>query len=122
MKPAYREPSSRTYTEWAVHLEGALGAMGSEYLIEGSTEFAAQTQLEWWRRNRSDVEATLVSRVVTVERSGWAPRSPIRMVVADLPEGVAAMVVSPVDPGEVLPGETVAEAMVRLNRAVKITE
>lgn len=45
---------------------------------------------------------------------------PFKVHMADLPEGVAAIVTSGVEPSEMLPGETIEEALTRLNRAVLI--
>ncbi|MER5608355.1 hypothetical protein AB0F93_00165 [Micromonospora tulbaghiae] len=49
-------------------------------------------------------------------------RLPIDVRPADLPPGVAAIICSPVAPDEIRPGESLAEAMVRLGRAVVIRE
>lgn len=51
-----------------------------------------------------------------------ADELPLPIRIAQLPEGVAAIVCSPVAPYELLPGETMLEAMVRLRRAVVIRE
>ncbi|MEW2474625.1 hypothetical protein AB0875_12620 [Micromonospora gifhornensis] len=46
----------------------------------------------------------------------------VRVREAELPADVTAIVISPVQPDEMLPGETTVEAMARLRRAVVIRE
>lgn len=59
------------------------------------------------------------------EKPTQAPSDlPIRLVptTADLPPGVAAIVLSPPQPDEMLPGESMVAAITRLRRAVVIRE
>jgi hypothetical protein len=67
-------------------------------------------------------QPSLVAEHASAHPEGSASAYPFSVVTAELPPGVSALVISSVEPDEIREGESVGDALARLNRAVAIRD